>query len=380
LSLALRPLARAQISSAFPRQFHRRFAAKNSAAFPAAILTPMQALFLLLECRAKGLFLASRREKARYLPFKGWRSRSRAPRRPAFVRLTRTFFCMPAKHRVAILGVGLIGGSIGLALRGRGLASEVIGIGRRSTSLEKALGRGAVDRVTTNLVDGVAGADWVIVATPVDVIVDNVLAAARAAPGAAITDAGSTKADICRSLRREAAKSELPAPLGARFVGSHPIAGDHRTGPEHARDDLFVGRTVVVTPTDETPPGLVERAHDFWKSLGASVELLSPEEHDRALAATSHLPHLVAAALAAATPEEWLRLAGSGWGDATRIAAGDPSLWRQIFGQNREAVIDSLRRFEHCLAALASALAGDDAAALAARLQEAKRIRDTFGK
>jgi prephenate dehydrogenase len=287
---------------------------------------------------------------------------------------------MPASHRVAIVGVGLIGGSIGLALRERRLAEEVVGVGRRPASLDKAKARGSVDRATTNLVDGVADADWVVVATPVDSIVDNVLAVARATPRAAITDAGSTKAEICRSLRSEAAKSDLSASLGARFVGSHPIAGDHRAGPEHARGDLFVGRTVVVTPADETPQGLVERAKDFWESLGATVELLSPEEHDRALAATSHLPHLVAAALAAATPEEWLRLAGTGWGDATRIAGGDASLWTQIFGQNRAAVVDALRRFEHRLAALAGALAEDDAAALAAQLQEAKRIRDAFSE
>ncbi len=285
---------------------------------------------------------------------------------------------MPASPRVAIVGVGLIGGSIGLALRERGLAAEVVGVGRRAASLEIARSRGAIDRATTNLVDGVAEADWVIVATPVGAIVDSVLAVAAAAPRATITDAGSTKAEICRTLRAHAAGAGAPERLGSRFIGSHPIAGDHRTGPEHARGDLLVGRTVAVTPEDDTPPGLVERAKEFWESLGAMVELLSPDEHDRALAATSHLPHLVASALAAATPEEWLRLAGGGWGDATRIAAGDVTMWTQIFEQNRLGVIDALRRFEYRLAELAGALAEDDAAALAVQLQEAKRIRDAF--
>jgi prephenate dehydrogenase len=287
---------------------------------------------------------------------------------------------MPASPRVAIVGVGLIGGSIGLGLRERGLAAEVIGVGRRAASLEKALLCGAADRVTTNLVDGVVDADWVVVATPVGSIVDNVLAVAAAAPRATITDAGSTKAAICSALRTAAAKLDLSAPLGGRFVGSHPIAGDHRTGPENARSGLFQNRTVAVTPEDDTPPGLVERAKEFWESLGAHVELLSPVEHDRALAATSHLPHLVAAALAGATPEEWLRLAGTGWGDTTRIAAGDPSLWTQIFSQNRAAVLDALRRFEHRAAALAGALAEADPAALTVQLQEAKRIRDAFSE
>jgi prephenate dehydrogenase len=286
---------------------------------------------------------------------------------------------MPASQRVAIVGVGLIGGSIGLALRQRGLAAEVVGVGRRAGSLEKAVAYGTIDRGTTNLVDGVAEADWVVVATPVGGIVDAVVSAALASPRAAITDAGSTKADICRALKAQAANPERPVPLRGRFVGSHPLAGDHRTGPEHARADLLVGRTVVVTPEDDTPPGLVERVKAFWESLGATVEFLGPEEHDRALAATSHLPHLVAAALAGATPEEWLRLAATGWADTTRIAASDPGLWTQIFSQNRVAVIDALRRLEHGLAALADAIDRDDAAAVTARLQEAKRIRDALG-
>ena len=310
---------------------------------------------------------------------------------------------MPAS-RVAIVGVGLIGGSIGLALRKRGLADDIVGVGRRAASLEKARLRGAVDRTTTNLVEGVTDAEVVIICTPVDTIADTVAAVASVAPRATITDVGSTKAAICQELRRLRAEGHRPhdtlhsaaagnspaeangdgAPAGAtaslpRFVGSHPLAGDHRTGPEFARADLLEGRVVVVTPEDWTPPGLVERVTEFWESLGAHVELLSPEEHDRALAATSHLPHLIAAALAASTPEEWLRLAARGWGDTTRIAAADSQLWTQIFLQNRSAVLDALRRFEHRLAQFDEALAAGDAATLAHALQEAKRIRDALG-
>ena len=289
---------------------------------------------------------------------------------------------MPGTERVTIVGVGLIGGSIGLAVRERGLAREVVGVGRRQPSLAKAQALGAIDRGTTNLVEGAAGADVVVIATPVDSVVDAVRSVAKVAPHAVITDAGSTKAEICRRLRQPSHK-EIQAGVErispGRFVGSHPLAGDHRTGPEFARADLFKGRVVVVTPEDETLPGLVERIEEFWESLGASVVLLSPTEHDRALAATSHLPHLLASALAAATPEEWLQLAATGWGDTTRIAAGDPQLWTQIFRQNREAVIDALRRFQHRLAAFDDAIAGQDDAALVAQLQEAKRIRDAVG-
>lgn len=289
------------------------------------------------------------------------------------------------RPRVAIVGVGLIGGSVGLALRSRGLAEEVVGVGRRAASLERAQARGAVDRTTTNLVSGVETADLVVVAAPVDRIVDLVRAVAAAAPRAIITDAGSTKAEICRQLRPTPTPAGDPATAAegrataTRFIGSHPLAGDHRTGPDHARAGLFEGRTVVVTPEDHTPPGLVERVTEFWESLGANVELLSPEEHDRAPPPTSHLPHLIAAALAASTPEEWLRLAATGWGDTTRIAAGDPELWTQIFSQNRAAVIDALRRFEHRLAAFDAAIGSGDNPTLTQELQEAKRIRDALG-
>jgi prephenate dehydrogenase len=286
---------------------------------------------------------------------------------------------MPASQRVAIVGVGLIGGSIGLALRERELAAEVVGVGHRASSLEKAIARGAIDRGTTNLVEGVAQADWVVAATPVGSLVDTIHAIAAANERCTITDVGSTKAEICSRLRAPVspdAWQKRPGP--ARFIGSHPLAGDHRTGPEHARADLLEGRTVVVTPEDDTPPGLVERASEFWEALGATVELLSPEEHDRALAATSHLPHLIASALAAATPEEWLRLAATGWGDTTRIAASDPGLWTQIFGQNRQAVRDALTRFQYALDAMETALGENDDATLATQLTEAKRIRELF--
>ncbi|MBX3432735.1 MAG: prephenate dehydrogenase/arogenate dehydrogenase family protein [Pirellulales bacterium] len=287
---------------------------------------------------------------------------------------------MPLFNRVAIVGVGLIGGSIGLAARGRGVAGEVVGVGRRQGSLDKALDRGALDRATTRFVEGVAEADLVIAATPVDGIVDALRSAAFFAPKALLTDAGSTKAAICRELR-EPVSADLPQlrPGSNRFVGSHPLAGDHRTGPEFARADLFEGRTVVVTPEDDTAPALVERIAEFWEALGADVVRLSPHDHDQAVAATSHLPHLVASALAAATPEDWLQLAATGWGDTTRVAAGDANLWTQIFTQNRAAVLDALRRFEHRLESIARAIDADDRPALTEQLQDAKRIRDALG-
>jgi prephenate dehydrogenase len=286
---------------------------------------------------------------------------------------------MPVYQRVTIVGVGLIGGSIGLALRKRRLAAQVVGVGRRAASLEKAVQAGAVDLSTTNLVEGVGGAEVVVVATPVETIVDAVQFASRVAPKAVLTDAGSTKAEICSQLRmQQPVDDHSPARLN-QFVGSHPLAGDHRTGPEYARADLLEGRTVAVTPEDDALPAVVERISEFWESLGAEVVLISPEEHDRALAATSHLPHLVAAALAGATPEQWLQLAATGWADTTRIGAADPGLWLQIFRQNRAGVIDALRRFEHQLGAMGDALADGDDQQLVTLLNDAKRIRDALG-
>jgi len=275
--------------------------------------------------------------------------------------------------KVTIVGVGLIGGSIGLALRKRGLAKQIVGVGRRQVSLDRALDCGAIDSATTDLAAGVAEADVVIVATPVASVVDDVCRALAAAPaGVLVTDVGSTKADICTAV----AKNDVAS---TNFVGSHPLAGDHRSGPEHARADLLDGKTVVVTPTEATPLETTERAKTFWKSLGARVVQMPPEQHDRALATTSHLPHLVASALAASTPEEWLPLAATGWADTTRVAAADPKLWAQIFAQNTPGVVEALDRLIEQLQTTRANLVADDVPQIEKFLHQAKRTRDALG-
>ena len=244
--------------------------------------------------------------------------------------------------------------------------------------------RGTIDRTTTNLVDGSGRGGLGRRRHAGGAIVDTVRAVAAAAPRATITDAGSTKAEICRELREPPSpRSESRRPVARPRRGSSaaiPLAGDHRTGPEHARADLSTAAPSSSRPKTTRRRGWSSGCKEFWESLGAEVALLSPEEHDRALAATSHLPHLVAAALAAATPEEWLRLAGTGWGDTTRIAAGDPQLWTQIFSQNRAAVLDALRRFEHRLAAFDEAIAEGDAAALTTRTSGSETDSRCFGR
>lgn len=271
---------------------------------------------------------------------------------------------------VAIIGVGLMGASIGSGLLRRRLASRVIGIGRREESLRVALQVGAVSQTTLHLSEGVADADLIIVCTPVGRIVDDVRAAAQAAkPGTLITDVGSTKAEIVARLA-----GSLPSEV--RFLGSHPLAGSERTGASAAEADLFVGRVVIVTPDETTRPDDVETLTAFWQGLGTRVICMAAEDHDRSLAATSHLPHLVAAALAVATPEEMLELTAGGWADSTRIAAGDPELWRQIFTSNRRSLLAALGRFEAQLAALRHAIERPDDPDLLEILTAAKQRRD----
>src|SRR5436190_14317221 len=210
---------------------------------------------------------------------------------------------------VAVVGVGLIGGSIGLALRERKIAQKIIGVGRRQASLDIARKLGAIDNGVTNLSNGVAQAQLIVIATPVDTIAERVIQVAAICPATSlITDVGSTKEAIVAAVDAGLASRRS----GPRFVGSHPLAGDHRTGPEHARADLFDGRTVVVTPTELTRTAAVTEVSGFWQALGATVRPMPPARHDAALALTSHLPHVAAAALAAATPTEFLHLTASG--------------------------------------------------------------------
>ncbi|MCL6505342.1 MAG: prephenate dehydrogenase/arogenate dehydrogenase family protein [Pirellulales bacterium] len=273
---------------------------------------------------------------------------------------------------VAIVGVGLMGGSIGLALRGRGLAREVVGIGRRAASLRVARRMGAVTRTSLDVARGVADAELVVVCTPVDRIVADIeRVAASCRPDALVTDVGSTKGSIVRGV------AGLKLPI--RYVGSHPLAGSERNGPAAATADLLVGRVVVVTPTRETPTRDRRELGRFWRALGARVVEMGAEEHDACVAAISHLPHVAAAALAGSTPAGAMPLAAQGWRDTTRVAAGDAHLWREILLDNRRNVLPRLDVYLQRLQAFQRALAEADATALERLLREGKRRRDAVG-
>lgn len=275
-------------------------------------------------------------------------------------------------QQVAIVGVGLLGGSIAKALRHRGLAREVVGIGRSEERLTELRRLGIVDRAESDWRLGLQSADLAIICTPVDCVVGHVLEAASYLPATSwITDVASTKGQIVEQV-----EAQLHRPS---FVGSHPLAGDHRSGAKYSRADLYEGKTVVITPTSETPTALVERASQLWESLGARVECLDPEAHDKGLARTSHLPHLVATALALTTPESLGRLAASGWLDTTRVAGGDAALWRPILSSNRTEVTGAVAEFQAQLDRLREALVTMDDEALENLLAEGKRIRDALG-
>jgi prephenate dehydrogenase len=275
---------------------------------------------------------------------------------------------------LGIIGVGLLGGSIALAARRRGLADRVVGHDQSPDVLAQALQSGLLDEAHDLPAAVVAAAELTVFCTPVDCIAPQALAlAASCHQGAVLTDVGSTKAAILREL-----DGRLPA--GVVFVGSHPLAGSEKNGPAHASATLLEGRLVVVTPAADTPAQALGLVCSFWEALGARVQTMSADDHDRALALTSHLPHLVSSALAGILPQPLRELTASGFRDTTRLAAGQPALWSAIFEANQEPLLAALDRFEERLALFRAALGAADRQALEALLEEGKRIRDGLGR
>ena len=277
-------------------------------------------------------------------------------------------------RQLAIVGVGLLGGSVAKAARLGGLAHRIVGIGRDAGRLRPALDDGTLDLAVTDLDAGVREADFILLAAPVLTIEGLLERVWRAAPDRAlITDVGSTKRNIVRAAERFAATRSLS------FVGSHPLAGSEQAGYRVARADLFRGATVVVTPTEATELGALKKTTEFWEALGARVSSLDPETHDRTVAAISHLPHLIACALvdgAARVEPSALELAARGFRDTTRIAAGDPDMWTEIFLANRDALSATVEAFREALADLQRAIDAGQADALRAVLARIKATRE----
>jgi len=273
-------------------------------------------------------------------------------------------------NQVTIIGTGLIGGSLGLALKQAGAAQRIVGVGHRQTTLDRAVAGGAADAGTLDPAEGVRGSDLVVLATAVGLF-EPLLAQAAGDldDGALVIDVGSTKAQVVRTL------TPL-VPEGRFFVGCHPIAGSEKRGVDYADADLFAGATCVVTPTDDTPAEAVARTVATWEAVGMHVVQMAPAAHDRLLGEVSHLPHVAAAALVLTVTPDGEPLTGTGWTDLTRIASADPALWRDILATNTEGVVRALEAFEQSLGALRAALAAGDTATLQRLLAEAKERRD----
>jgi len=308
---------------------------------------------------------------------------------------------MPLFSRIVIIGVGLIGGSIGLAAKKRQLTGNVIGVDLSGESLRTALQLGAVDQITTNLDEGInkdtgiaapenadadagaftpsslPGAELVIVATPVSSVPEHVWQVASAVQTGGITyrnvfitDVGSTKETICSQLEQRT------LPNGCRFIGSHPIAGKEKSGVEHANADLFENRLTVITPTTSARDRDIGLLIRFWRSLGSLTASMSPAEHDRTLARTSHLPHLLSALLADRLTLQDAQYTGPGYHSTTRLASGLPELWRDIVSHNTGAILEAIRDYEGALQDLRKKIERNDWEAVAQFLEHAKKNRD----
>jgi len=281
-------------------------------------------------------------------------------------------------NRVSLVGVGLLGGSLGLALKRRRLARTVVGYVRRAASVAECRKAGAVDLATRDLAAAVAGADLVVLSTPIAQmrpLVERLLPSIK--PGAVVTDVGSVKGSLVAELEGQVARS------GAHFVGSHPMAGAEKTGVSAARVDLFVNAVCVVTPTRGTHRPALQRVEALWKSVGARVVRLSPGLHDELVSRTSHLPHVVAAELAnfvlrPRQPKAQPTLCANGFRDTTRIASGSPEMWRDIALANRKNLSGALGEFIAELREFQRLLRRGDAEGLSAFFIQAKRRRDSW--
>jgi prephenate dehydrogenase len=263
-------------------------------------------------------------------------------------------------QRLAVLGVGLIGGSVARALKRAGKVGHVVGYGRNRANLDTALSLGVIDEIAASPEQAVEGADCVLLAMPVGSMAETFSRiATHLAEDAVVTDAGSTKQDVIAAARRG---------LGvriARFVPAHPIAGAEKSGASAAQADLYEGRSVILTPQPENETDVVAAVADLWRACGAQVMEMTAAEHDRIFAAVSHLPHLAAFALVdelAARPEAelYFRHAGSGFRDFTRIAGSSPEMWRDIALANRADLIAELDAYVARLIRLRDALAAGD--------------------
>ncbi|MDB5732734.1 MAG: putative prephenate dehydrogenase [Variovorax sp.] len=281
-------------------------------------------------------------------------------------------------EQLGLIGCGLMGGSFALALKKAGLVRRVVGYSKSPSTTERARQLGAIDVAAPSALLAVSGADLVLMAVPVSASEATFKAMRHGlSPQALVMDVGSTKVDVV-----EAARLGLQGRLG-NFVPAHPIAGKELAGIDHAEATLFAGRQVVLTPVKATLRSNVQRATQLWSAIGARVVTMRPEDHDSAFAAVSHLPHLLAFAfingiVAQPQGERYLELAGPGFRDFSRIAASDPTIWRDILLANRMQLLAQAEAFREALQALEAAIGAGDAVVLEAAIDAASRVRGNW--
>lgn len=273
-------------------------------------------------------------------------------------------------NQITIVGVGLIGGSIGIGVREKKLAKEVVGVVHRPESIGECQKLGAVDRATLDVKEGVRDADMVVLSTPIsrmEQIAQEI--SGHIKKGAIVIDIASVKKRLVYKLENI---------LGKNYVGTHPMAGSESKGVASARAGLFNGAVCIITPTANTRPAFLKTVREFWKGLGGRVVVLSPEEHDRLVSLTSHLPHLVAASLVdvLASEPKAMDTIGPGFRDSTRIAKSQPALWQEICEWNREEILSSIDKFQKELSNLKNLIEINDWNGVLDKLKTAKEIRD----
>jgi len=279
-------------------------------------------------------------------------------------------------ERIALIGFGLIGGSIARAARLQGVAGEIVTTARSEKTRARVAELGIVDRVLESNAEAVKDADLVILCIPVGAcgpVAEEI--APHLKPGAIISDVGSVKGAIVRDMA-------VHLPANVHFVPAHPVAGTENSGPDSGFAELFTNRWCILTPPDGVDADAIERLRAFWAALGANVEIMTPDHHDRVLAITSHLPHLIAYTivgtadeLAQVTESEVIKFSAGGFRDFTRIAASDPTMWRDIFLSNKDAVLDMLGTFNEDLSKLTRAIRRGDGEALFDHFSRTRAIR-----
>ncbi len=272
-------------------------------------------------------------------------------------------------NKVAIVGVGLIGGSMGLALKKKQLAKQVVGVSRHKESTILAKKIGAID-IGSQSLNIISGADLVIFATPVKTIINLAPEISKIiSKGCIVTDVGSSKSEIVSKLQK----------IFPHYIGSHPLSGSEKRSIRHAGVDMFKGTQCILTPTRKTEPKALNKIKSLWVKLGAKVSLLSPEAHDKILSFTSHLPHVAAFSLIGIVPKEYFKFSSNGLKDTTRIAASQPQLWVDIFLSNRKNIIRAINALQNKISAIKSAVQKNNRNLLNKILNAAKEKREILG-